>query len=178
MESLRGQSSNKATRVSRYLILEVYNMKTQESWDRFYLGVATKVADLSYATDKKVGCVIVREDNILSFSYNGTYPGSNNNTEVNGVTPPTVYHAEEAAICKLAFEGRSTKGCTMYVTMSPCIQCAKLILRSGIVRVVYQMPYKDLSGVNFLKQHGVVVNDIMSNTMLFSKEELKHTGLL
>lgn len=153
-------------------------MKTQSSWDNFYMDLAYKVSELSYAEDCKVGCVIVKEGNILSFSYNGTAPGTNNSTEVSGHTLSTVFHAEEAALCKLLKEGRSPAGATLYCTLSSCIQCAKLIYQSGITRVVYREPYKDLSGVEFLSNLGVLVNQPLSHNMLFTPEQLKYTGLL
>jgi dCMP deaminase len=159
-------------------------MKNQLSWDRFYLDIANKVSELSYANDRKVGCVIVRNGNILSFSYNGTPPGFPNETECNGVTLPTVYHAEEAAILKMAREGISTSDTTIYCTLSPCLHCAKIIVQAGVKRLVYRDKYKDDTGINFLLSNGVSthsineVNQINEHCNLIPVDQLRHTGLL
>ena len=130
-------------------------MKSQLSWDRFYMSLAEKCAELSYDA-RKVGCVIVRNGNILSFSYNGTAPLTDNTTrDVSNETLPEVMHAEQAAIAKAAREGVSVNMSTVYITLSPCITCAKLLLFSGIKRVVYRDEYKDLTGIQYLQDNGV-----------------------
>lgn len=149
-------------------------MKTQKSWDNFYMSIARKVAELSYADDHKVGCVIVRNDNILAFSYNGTYPGSNNDTQVD---KSLVYHAEATALLKLLREGRSPEAATMYVTMSPCIECAKLIAQSGISRLVYGYEYKCTKGLEFLKGK-VALQTQDQHSILISEGELHKMGYL
>jgi dCMP deaminase len=151
------------------------NMKSQSDYDKFYLNVAQLVSTLSYAEDKKVGAVIVKDDNIIAFSYNGMPRGSNNDTQRK---PEYVLHAEAQAIAKVAKSTNSTFGSTLYCTLSPCIDCAKLIHSAGIRRVVYQEPYKCSKGLDFLKSVNIYVNQPITNTLLFKPEELKHTGLL
>jgi dCMP deaminase len=150
-------------------------MKTQKSWDSFYMCIAEKTSELSYANDRKVGCVVVNDGNILSFSYNGTVRGTYNDTQQN---KEYVLHAETQALSKMARHGIPTKGCTLYSTLSPCVECAKIIYQMGISRVVFKDEYKDLSGIRFLKDNGVIVNDLPNNHSLFTNEQLKHTGLL
>jgi dCMP deaminase len=160
-------------------------MKTQSHWDHFYMDIVNTVSNLSYATDRKVGCLIVKDDNILSFSYNGTPRGTCNDTECNGKTLETVYHAEEAAIMKMAKQGIRTLGCTLYCNLSPCIYCSKLILQAGICRVVYDYVHKEGDGIKFLKENNVVVHNINdsvypvpSHCELIPIDQLRHTGLL
>jgi dCMP deaminase len=158
-------------------------MKTQQSWDRFFMDITYKVSELSYANDRKVGCVIVKDGNILSFSYNGTPCGMDNCTEHDGKTLPYVYHAEEAALMKMAKQGISTLGTTLYCNLSPCIFCAKLILQAGVSRVVYDYVHKDGDGINFLKNTSIIVSNVNDKPMpehsyLIPIEQLRHTGLL
>lgn len=116
------------------------------------------ISRLSYAEDRAVGCVIVKDGNIVSFSYNGMPQGMPNATELDGKTKPEVVHAEAGAIAKMAAMGIPTKGATLYCTLSPCIQCAKLIVTSGISRVVYSENYKDQSGVWLMQHNMIAVN--------------------
>jgi dCMP deaminase len=126
-------------------------MKTSKDWDLFFLKFAQQCADMSYATDIKVGAVIAKEDQIISYSYNGTPPGWDNDTNgPEGATKKETIHAEAFAIAKVARSTSSTKGATLYCTLSPCSECAKLILASGISRVVYRDNYKSLDGVEML----------------------------
>ena len=128
-------------------------MKTQYDWDYFFLQFAWQCARQSYDPKRKVGCVIVRRDQILSYSYNGTVRGWDNNLrDANGKTLPSVIHAEAHAIAKVARSNESTEGATLYCTLSPCIECSKLIVTSGISRVVFETMYKYDSGVEFLKK--------------------------
>ena len=154
-------------------------MKTQNTWDKFYLGVAASAAQMSYAEDRKVGAIIVKDGNIISFSYNGTPPGNDNSTEKNGVTLSSVLHAEAQAIAKVAQSTTSSKGATLYCTLSPCVECAKLIIGAGIRRVVFDQLYKDTSGINLLDKNGVLTNDSDENhNRLIPIDQLRHTGLL
>lgn len=148
-------------------------MKTQNDWDDFYLQICSLVAQQSYAEDRKVGSIIVKDDNIIAFSYNGTARGTNNDTQSN-----PVLHAEAHAIAKVARSNLSTSGATLYCTLSPCIDCSKLIYASGIVRVVYQSEYKCLKGIEFLESVNVVVNRTDIHNTLFTTEQLRKTGLL
>jgi dCMP deaminase len=135
-----------------------------DKFDQFYMNVAGDAAKLSYARRLKVGAVVVKDRNILAFSYNGTLPGVDNNCEDddNGVlvTKDSVLHSEENAIIKMARSNSSAVGATMYVTHQPCMKCARMIAASGFTRLVYQHCYRDSGGVELLQQYGVVVEQI------------------
>lgn len=137
--------------------------------------MATSWSRLSKARRKQVGCLIVRDGTIISDGYNGTPRGFSNNCEVEEVVPsmlasrgyklttkPEVLHAESNAITKLAKSTQSSAGATMYTTASPCLDCAKLIIQSNIVRLVYNELYKDEEGINLLKKAGVIVEQCES----------------
>lgn len=128
-------------------------------FDRTYIKMAETFAELSYAERKKVGAIIVSEnDQIISQGFNGTVPGFPNVCEgEDGKTTWDVLHAETNAISKCARYGNSTNNATLYVTLSPCPNCAKTIVQAGIKRVVYTRTYKDISGLEFLKQCGIEV---------------------
>jgi len=149
------------------------NMKNQKDWDNFYLSVCSLIAEQSYAEDRKVGAIIVKNDNIISFSYNGTARGTNNDTQSN-----PVLHAEAYAISKVARSNQSTEGATLYCTLSPCIDCSKLIYASGIVRVVYKSEYKCTKGIEYLRNLGLIINDIPDPNRFADIEWLKNTGLI
>jgi len=125
-------------------------------WDEFYMGMAQYVSNLSRDIKTKVGCVIVKDGNILSYSYNGTPSGSDNTMRDNcGKTLPTVLHAEANAVGKLARVGRASEGSTVYTTLSPCMQCSKILYQSGVREVVYDKIHcKD--SLNFLRGLGVI----------------------
>lgn len=147
--------------------------------DNFYLGIVEVVSQESHATDKKVGALIVKDGNILSFSYNGTPSGWDNNTEdKNGITKDIVYHAESQAIAKLARQQGGSNNSTLYTSLSPCLNCAKLIVQAGISRVVYKTPYKCSKGLDFLKQNNVAINDEPPHCNRVTIEWLQQTGLL
>lgn len=123
-----------------------------------YLNIAQELANQSKATKLKVGCVLVKDDNFISFSYNGTPRGSDNTCEdENNKTYPEVIHAEAYAITKAARAGISTDKSTAYITHAPCMDCAKLLYQAGIINVVFREGYKTDDGVNFLQKHGVKV---------------------
>ena len=116
---------------------------------------------LSYCKRRQVGAIIVKNRMIISDGYNGTPTGFENVCEdEENYTKWYVLHAEANAILKVASSTQSCDGATLYVTLSPCRECSKLIHQSGISRVVYSEAYKDLSGVEFLKKAGVMVNQI------------------
>ena len=116
---------------------------------------------LSYCKRRQVGAIIVKNRMIISDGYNGTPTGFENVCEdEDNYTKWYVLHAEANAILKVASSTQSCDGATLYVTLSPCRECSKLIHQSGISRVVYSVAYKDLSGVEFLKKAGVTVNQI------------------
>lgn len=120
--------------------------------DNFYIGLAEKIAEASYCERLKVGSLIVKDDNIISFGYNGTPKGFDNICEnVLGETKKETLHAESNAITKCAKYTGSSKGATLYTTVASCFECAKLILQAGIIRVVYRDEYRDMSGISFLK---------------------------
>ena len=118
--------------------------------------MAREWAKLSYCQRKQVGAIIVKDRMIISDGYNGTPTGFENFCEDDdGYTKWYVLHAEANAILKVAASTQSSKGATLYITLSPCQNCSKLIHQAGIIRVVYSKAYKDLSGVKFLKQAGI-----------------------
>ena len=133
---------------------------------------AYNYSQLSFDSDTQVGAILVQEGNILSFGFNGMPTGMDNNCKLHtGATRWEVLHAEANAILKCAREGVSTKGATLYITLSPCKECAKLILQAGISRVVFCEPYKDESGILFLAQTGIEVDrcEIIQNENKKSK---------
>ncbi len=133
-------------------------MSKQTLYDKAYLKMAHTWGQLSYCERKKVGALIVKDRMIISDGYNGTPSGFENVCEDEAhYTKWYVLHAEANAILKVAASTQSCKGATLYITLSPCKECSKLIHQSGIKRVVYAKAYKDLSGVEFLKKAGVVV---------------------
>ena len=130
-------------------------------FDIAYLKMATEWANLSYCKRKKVGALIVKDRMIISEGYNGTPSGYENNCEdEDGTTNWFVLHAEANAILKIASSTQSCKGATLYITMSPCKECSKLILQSGIEKVVYMTGYSDDSGLEFLKNAGIEILNI------------------
>lgn len=124
----------------------------QRKLDSVFMNITKEVATLSHCVRFKVGAVLVKEGNIISFGYNGTPSGMDNACEENDVTLPHVIHAECNAILKAAKTGNSVDGSTLYLTLSPCLDCSKLILQSGIKRIVYLNEYRNRDGIDFLKQ--------------------------
>lgn len=132
--------------------------------DKRYIRMASVWAENSYCTRRQVGALIVKDKMIISDGYNGTPSGFENICEdENNVTKPYVLHAEANAITKIARSSNSSNGATMYVTASPCIECAKLIIQAGIKRVVYSEKYRLEDGLNLLKRAGVEVIYINPN---------------
>lgn len=124
--------------------------------DLRYLRMARIWAENSYCKRRQVGALIVKDKMIISDGYNGTPSGFENVCEdENNVTKTYVLHAEANAITKIAHSSNSSEGATMYVTASPCIECAKLIIQSGISRVVYSEKYRLEDGINLLKRAGI-----------------------
>lgn len=137
-------------------------MDKKNQYDRAYLEMAHIWGQLSYCDRKKVGALIVKDRMIISDGYNGTPSGFENICEdENNQTKWYVLHAEANAILKVASSTQSCKGATLYITLSPCKECSKLIHQSGIRRVVFSKAYKDLSGVEFLKRAGVIVEHFL-----------------
>jgi dCMP deaminase len=135
--------------------------KKQNKYDKAYLRLAKEWSKLSYCKRKQVGAIIVRDKMIISDGYNGTPSGFENCCEdEDGATHWYVLHAEANAILKVARSTQSCQDATLYITLSPCKDCSKLIHQSGIKRVVYIDGYKDDSGLDFLRKAGVEVNHI------------------
>jgi dCMP deaminase len=123
----------------------------QQQFDKHYLEMAEIWAKNSYCKRKQVGALIVKDKMIISDGFNGTPSGFENECEdENFITKPYVLHAEANAITKVAKSGNNSKGATLYITTSPCIECAKLIIQSGIIRVVYAKQYSKTEGLELL----------------------------
>jgi dCMP deaminase len=132
-----------------------------EKFDSRYIEMAEVWAKNSYCKRRQVGALIVKDRMIISDGYNGTPSGFENICEdENGVTKPYVLHAEANAITKVAKSGNSSQGATLYVTASPCLECSKLIIQSGIKRVVYKDEYRLTDGVDLLRRAGVEVEKV------------------
>ncbi|MBQ5451890.1 MAG: dCMP deaminase family protein [Bacteroidales bacterium] len=128
----------------------------QEALDGRYLRMARIWAENSYCTRRKVGALIVKDKMIISDGYNGTPSGFENVCELeDGTTKPYVLHAEANAITKVAKSSNNSLGATLYVTASPCLECAKLIIQSGIKRVVYSEMYRLDDGLRLLERAGI-----------------------
>jgi len=156
----------------------------KDKFKRAYMKTAQTFAELSLARRLKVGAIIVKDDRIISIGYNGMPAGWDNNcedelvTEYNNAkdldgntiqvktstltTKPEVLHAETNAIAKLAKSPESGQGATMFVTHSPCLECAKLIYQSGITKVVYRDLYRNKNGLNFLEKSGLELEQLLN----------------
>ncbi len=133
----------------------------QLKFDRSYLRMAQVWAENSYCNRRKVGALIVKDKMIISDGYNGTPSGFENVCEdEDGHTKPYVLHAEANAITKVAKSNNSSNGATLYVTAAPCMECAKLIIQSGIRRVVYLESYRLSDGIELLERAGIEVIQI------------------
>ena len=129
--------------------------------DKRYLRMAHIWSENSYCTRRKVGALIVKDKMIISDGYNGTPSGFPNVCAGDdGLTLPCVLHAEANAITKIARSGNNSDGATLYVTDAPCIECAKLIIQAGIVRVVYARSYRLTDGIDLLRQAGIEVEQV------------------
>lgn len=129
----------------------------QRKLDERYLRMAKIWAENSYCQRRQVGALVVKDNRIISDGYNGTPSGFENVCEDNNVTKPYVLHAEANAITKLARSHNSSEGATMYITASPCIECAKLIIQSGVKRVIYGETYRLDDGIKLLERAGIEV---------------------
>ena len=128
----------------------------QLKYDKAYLRIAEEWGKLSYCKRKQVGAIIVKDRMIISDGFNGTPSGFENFCEdEEGYTKWYVLHAEANAISKVASSTQSCKGATLYITLSPCKECSKLIHQASILRVVFNKAYKDDSGIQFLKKAGI-----------------------
>lgn len=134
-------------------------MDKQEKRDHLYMKMARTWAENSYCVRRQVGALMVKENMIISDGFNGTPSGFENVCEdENNVSKPYVLHAEANAITKIARSNNSSNGATIYITASPCMECSKLIIQSGIKRVVYGEKYRLMDGVELLKRAGIQVD--------------------
>lgn len=142
------------------------NKERQIIYDKTYMKMAKVLSELSYAERNKVGCIIVSpKGQIISQGYNGTPSGYDNCCEYTDetgklITKKEVLHAESNAISKCAKWLSSTEDATLYVTLSPCFECAKIIIQAGIKRVCYNETYRNTEGLDFLKKNGIQVDQI------------------
>ena len=134
------------------------NQEKQSKIDSLYLRMANVWAENSHCKRNKVGCLIVKDRRIISDGYNGTPSGFINDCEdCDNKTLPTVLHAEANAITKLAMSTNSSEGSTLYVTLSPCFDCAKLIIQSGIKRIVYSETYRNTDSFELFREAGIEI---------------------
>ena len=135
-------------------------MESNKTLDLRYLRMARIWSENSYCIRRQVGALVVKDKMIISDGYNGTPSGFENVCEEDGVTKPYVLHAEANAITKIARSGNNSEGATLYVTDSPCIECAKLIIQAGIRRVVYARDYRLTDGVDLLRRANIDVEHL------------------
>ncbi len=137
--------------------LDENSAEKQEVLDRRYLRMARIWAENSYCRRRQVGALLVKDKRIISDGYNGTPSGFENvcEDEASGLTKPYVLHAEANAISKVARSNNSSDGATLYVTASPCLECAKLVIQAGIRRVVFAELYRITDGVDLLRRAGI-----------------------
>ena len=134
-------------------------MNKQQKRDYLYMRMARTWSENSYCVRRKVGALLVKNQMIISDGYNGTPSGFENICEdENNVSKPYVLHAEANALTKVARSNNSSNGATLYVTASPCMECAKLIIQSGIQRIVYGETYRLMDGVELLQKAGIQVD--------------------
>lgn len=146
-------------------------LSKQTKLDLRYLRMARIWAENSYCKRRQVGALVVKDKMIISDGYNGTPSGFENVCEDNNVTKPYVLHAEANAITKLARSSNNSEGSTLYVTASPCIECAKLIIQSGIKRVVYAEKYRLDDGIKLMQRAGIKVEYLNPNEKTSSVED-------
>ena len=137
------------------------SLEKEKRYDRAYMKMAQTWGELSHCKRKKVGALIVKDRMIISDGYNGTPSGFENACEdEENYTKWYVLHAEANAILKVAASTQSCIGATLYITLSPCRECSKLIHQAGIKRVVYLLGYKDRTGLDFLEKAGVILKQL------------------
>jgi len=129
-----------------------------------YLDICSRIAQMSHAKRAKVGALLVKDNNIISMGWNGAPSGFDNECEITNVdgglmTKPEVLHAESNCITKVAQSTQSSLNSTMYITISPCMDCAKLIAQSGVKRVVYKNFYRDKKSLDFLRRCGIIIEN-------------------
>lgn len=150
---------NDKNSIDKQLTEKINKRNKENRYHKKYLEIAQKISELSHANKKKVGSIIVKNSVIISDGYNGTPHGFENECEdLDGNTKWYTLHSEANAITKLVRTGGiSAEGATLYLTLSPCKECAKLILQSGISKVLYLEEYRDKSGIDFLSNSGIEI---------------------
>lgn len=130
-------------------------------YNKLYMDIAERVSAMSFAARLQVGCVVVKEGNIISFSWNGTAPGRPNCCEdENNKTLDEVLHAEENAILKLAKSNESAKDACVYITHAPCIKCARMLYVAGVSSVYFKEYYRDTCGLDYLNSVGIKTQQV------------------
>ena len=131
---------------------------------KVYMNIAVEIANLSYCVRKKVGAIIVKDNSIISYGYNGTPVAFDNCCELeldgNLVSKREILHAESNSITKVAKSTNSTEDSKLFVTLSPCYECAKLIIQSGITEVYYKEIYRETDGIDLLRKAGIPTSQI------------------
>ncbi|MFA5154407.1 MAG: deaminase [Clostridia bacterium] len=122
---------------------------------KVYMNIAYEISKMSYASRLKVGALLVKDNSIISFGYNGMPYGFDNVCETNDVTNPEVLHAESNAVIKICKSTQSSEGASLYVTTSPCFECSKLIIQAGIKNVYYNNLYRNIEGIELLKKANI-----------------------
>ena len=133
----------------------------KDKFKTYFMKIAIETSNLSYCERSKVGAILVKNDSIISIGYNGTLPGYPNICEdKHNNTLPYVVHAEENCLMKVAKSTSSTEMSSIFVTLTPCINCAKLIINSGIKHLYYYNEYRDLSGLDLIRKNGIIVEQV------------------
>lgn len=130
------------------------------NWHNTYIKIAELISFHSKAEKKKVGAILVKDKRIISIGINGTPSGFDNTCEIDGVTKREVLHAESNCISKCAKSNESSEGSVLYTTVSPCFECAKLIIQCGIIEVYYKEKYHDLTGLDLLTKANIKVYEV------------------
>lgn len=149
---------------------------TKQRFIDLYLDIAARVAKMSHARRAQVGAVIVADDAIISYGYNGMPHQWPNDCEIHGQTRPEVLHAESNALMKLAKNGYRAAGATMFCTHSPCLECAKLIVQAGITAVYYTETYRVMHGLDFLQKSGIKCHENRNTNLQKSESSDQSTG--
>ena len=131
------------------------HLSNSNNWHYTYLEIAKLISAHSKAERKKVGAILVKDGRIISIGYNGTPSGFDNTCELNGITKSEVLHAETNCISKCTKSTESSEGAILYVTLSPCLECAKLIIQCGIKQVYYSETYHETDGIELLKKANI-----------------------
>jgi len=135
--------------------------------DKIYMNIANEISKMSYAKRLQVGAIIVKDNSIIAYGYNGMPTGFDNSCEFNNITNPEVLHAESNAIAKIAKSNISSDNASVYVTTSPCLECSKLLIQSGIKNVYFYNLYRNIDGLKLLLKANVNVFQYMENNTNF-----------